>query len=217
LRHVVFDLDGTLVDSRADLAAAVNAGLAALGCTALPESQIVSFIGDGTARLVARALYAAAGPASAGEEVLTVFHEYYAAHLLDRTCLYAGIAELLATLQNTNVRVSVLTNKNEGHSRAILRGLAIQGLIGEVVGGDTLGVLKPAPAGLRQLIETSTLPAHATAMVGDSVVDMEVARRAGVVGLGVAWGFGPSEALKAAGAQRILQRPAELQSGSVAE
>ncbi|MEO2166853.1 MAG: HAD family hydrolase, partial [bacterium] len=142
--------------------------------------------------------------------------EYYAAHLLDQTCLYAGIAELLATLQNTNVRVSVLTNKNEGHSRAILRGLAIQGLIGEVVGGDTLGVLKPAPAGLRQLIETSTLPAHATAMVGDSVVDMEVARRAGVVGLGVAWGFGSSAALKAAGAQRILQRPAELQSGSVA-
>lgn len=215
LRHVVFDLDGTLVDSRADLAAAVNAGLAALGYAALPEAQIVSFIGNGTGRLVARALDAASGPAAAGEEMLAFFHEYYASHLLDRTCLYAGIVELLAALQSSGVRVSVLTNKNEGHSRAILRGLALDGLVGDVIGGDTLGAFKPDPAGLHWLVQASEVPAHRTAMVGDSVVDMEVARRAAVVGLGVAWGFGASEALLAAGAEQILQRPGELQPACV--
>ena len=143
--HVVFDLDGTLVDSRLDLSAAVNHVLRTFGLPELPLETVCQYIGQGARVLVQRAL----GPAHEGrlDEGLEVFLTYYGTHLLDHTVAYDGIPETLAALADAGVVLSVLTNKPAAMSRAILDGLRLLSHFAAVVGGDSLPLRKPDPGG----------------------------------------------------------------------
>ena len=187
-RLVVFDLDGTLVDSSRDLATAVNRALqrVAPGAPALPADAVRSFIGSGARVLVSRSL-ARAGLALPVEEVLPVFLEAYAGCLLDTTRPYPGTAEALDRLRD--LTLAVLTTKPGDMSRAILEGLGLAGRFFHVYGGDDLPSRKPDPAGLRQLAAEAGVEPALAAMVGDSAIDVQTGRAAGTLTVGVTYGF----------------------------
>jgi len=205
--HVAFDLDGTLVDSRADLSAAVNHVLRRLGLAELPPTTLYRYVGDGARVLVERAL----GPAhqDRAEAAVEAFMAYYAAHLLDTTRPYPGVEDMLAALAARGVACSVLSNKPEAMSRAILDGLGLAARFVAIVGGDTLPVRKPDPAGLERLRAVTRTARERTLLVGDTAIDVGTARAAGVAFCGVAWGLAP-EALEAARLERVIAHPREL-------
>ena len=187
-RHIVFDLDGTLVDTQEDLAAATNFVLERFGLPRVSMDVLREYVGHGARALLQRAL----GPDHAGgvEEGVGVFLEYYGAHLLDRTRPYPGIEALLERLRRHGRGLSALTNKPEGLSRRILEGLGLAGHFGGLVGGDTLAVRKPEAAGLQHLCRLAGASPEETLLVGDSVVDVQTGRAGGVAVCGVSWGFG---------------------------
>jgi phosphoglycolate phosphatase len=207
IRLVVFDLDGTLVDSSRDLATAVNVTLARLapGAPELAHDQVRSFIGDGARILLSRSL-AAAGIARTPEEALPLFLEAYAGCLLDSTRLYPGILEALDALAGRTL--AVLTNKPGALSRRLLEGLGVLSRFAQVKGGDEI-VRKPDPSGLLRLLAEHGVPADAAAMIGDSSNDVRTARAAAVKSVGVSWGF-DTERLLIAGPDRLVHRPGEL-------
>jgi phosphoglycolate phosphatase len=177
IRLVVFDLDGTLVDSSRDLADATNAMLLDFGGTTLSEEIATSLVGHGAAVLVRRALERAGLDADT-PNALERFLIHYDARLLDTTRPYPGMVETVAALGATRRNV-VLTNKPEEPSRQILRGLDMGDLFRDVIGGDSPYGRKPDPAGLLALVERAGVTVRETMMVGDSPVDLETARRAG--------------------------------------
>ena len=207
-RLVVFDLDGTLVDSSRDIAASVNAALGrvAPGTAALSLEAVLSFVGEGAGLLVERSLRHA-GLALSPEEVLPVYVACYRERLLDTTRLYPGVAEALEALAGTTL--AVLTNKPGDMSRTILEGLGVASRFARVRGAGDVPSRKPDPAGLLGLMSELGASAGETWMVGDSATDVGVARAAGTRVAGVTWGFHPA-ALRAAGPDRVLDLPAEL-------
>ena len=205
--HVVFDLDGTLIDSRADLAAAVNHMLQTLSLPTLSAATVAAHVGEGARLLVARALGASQQIHLEGG--LRIFVEYYGAHLLEHTRPYAGVSEALAALTAHGIALSVLTNKPVAMSRAILDGLGMLSTFVAVLGDGSAVARKPDPAGLLHLQALTATAADKMLLVGDSAIDLRTARAAGVAFCGVAWGFSP-DGLRAAGAQRIIERPTQL-------
>jgi phosphoglycolate phosphatase len=185
--HVVFDLDGTLVDSAADLVAATNYVLQSFALPDMDGTTLRTYVGDGARMLVARAL----GPAHAGrvDDGVERFLAYYRRHLLDTTRPYPGIDALLADLHARAVHLSVVTNKAEALSRPILEGLGLMRWIDALVGGDSLPTRKPDPAGLRSVLARTGTRRGEALMVGDSPIDRDTARAADVAFCGVAWGF----------------------------
>jgi phosphoglycolate phosphatase len=192
---VVFDLDGTLVDSASDLAAAVNATLARIAPTAppLPLDRIRSFVGHGAGMLVARALAEAKLP-QRPEDVLPLYLEVYRGRMLDQTRLYPGVAEALDALRGYTL--AVLTNKPGDMSRALLEGLGVASRFARICGPEDVPAKKPDPAGLLGLMADAGVPPQAAAMVGDSPVDVRTGRAAGVLTVGVSYGLDP-EGLRA--------------------
>jgi phosphoglycolate phosphatase len=190
IRLVVFDLDGTLVDSIGDIATALNAALAQItpGVPALPVPRVRAFVGDGARLLVARGLEAA-GLQVALDEALPVFVDAYRRHLLDTTTLYPGVRETLERLSTR--RLAVLTNKPGEMSRAILSGLGVARRFFRIVGGDDAPRHKPDPQGLLELMRVCDCTAEETMIVGDSAVDVRTGRAAGVRSVGVTYGFAP--------------------------
>jgi phosphoglycolate phosphatase len=207
-RHVCFDLDGTLVDSRADLADTVNHVLADLGRPAMPAAVVQGFVGDGARKLVERSL-GSAPSAALVDDALARFLERYGRHLLDATKPYPGIPPLLEALRARAITLSVLTNKPEGMSRAILDGLGLGPLFLAVVGGDTLPRRKPDPAGVEHLLRLAGGERAQMLLVGDSAVDVRTARAAGTAFCGVAWGLA-LEGLRAECPDRIIADPSDL-------
>lgn len=205
---VVFDLDGTLVDSSRDIAASVNAALGrvAPGTAPLSLDAVLSFVGEGAGLLVERSLRHA-GLGLSTEEVLPVYIDCYRERLLDTTRLYPGVGEALDALAGTNL--AVLTNKPGDMSRTILEGLGIASRFARVRGAGDVPSRKPDPAGLLGLMSELGASAGETWMVGDSATDVGVARAAGTRVAGVTWGFHPAE-LRAAAPDRVLDLPAEL-------
>ncbi len=205
--HVAFDLDGTLIDSRADLSAAVNHVLRRLGLAELPPATLYRYVGDGARVLVERAL--GSDHQDRLEAGVETFMAYYAAHLLDATRPYPGVEDALAALAARGVACSVLTNKPEAMSRAILTGLGLAARFVAILGGDSLPARKPDPAGLEQLRALTATARERMLLVGDSGIDLRTARAGGVAFCGVAWGLAP-EALAAARPERIIAHPREL-------
>jgi len=205
--HVAFDLDGTLVDSRADLAAAVNYVMRRLGLPEVPPPRLYTYVGEGARVLVERAL----GPAHRDrlEEGVALFMPWYAEHLLDATRPYPGMVEALAALAERGAALSVLTNKPVAMSRAILDGLGLSARFVDVIGGDSLPTRKPDPAGLERLRAATGTARDRMLLVGDSAIDVRTARAGGVAFCGVAWGLAP-DALRAAAPERTIAHPAEL-------
>ncbi len=185
---VVFDLDGTLVDSRKDLADSANQVLVEYGGQPHSEEAIGRMVGDGAATLVARAFAASRCPQPA--DALSRFLAIYNGRLLDFTRPYPGVAELLDALAG-RAALAVLTNKPLGPTRAILDGLGLAGYFGaRVLGGDGPHPRKPDPGGLHTLMQAAHATAAATLMVGDSEIDWRTAQAGGVRACLVRYGFG---------------------------
>ena len=198
-RLIAFDLDGTIVDSRRDLADSANELIIELGGTALSEEDIGRMVGEGAATLVRRAL-AAAGVRDV-RTALARFLEIYDTRLLRNTHVYDGMADVVRFARSLG-HVAVLTNKPKAPSERILEGLGIRELFEEVVGGDGPLGRKPDPAALHALMHDFGATSNTTLLVGDSAIDHETAIRAGVRGCLVSFGFGfrnfPKERLRAA-------------------
>ena len=210
LRLFVFDLDGTLVDSRRDIAESANAVLEECGCTPHSEEAIGGMVGDGAAQLIARAFAAAGCPAPS--DALDRFLRVYNSRLLRFTRPYDGVPELLDALSELGT-LAVLTNKPIGATRAVLGDLGLaQYFGGRVRGGDGPHPRKPDAAGLSGLIADAGVSAAETLMVGDSIVDVRTARGAGAAACVARYGFGfhdfPMAELDAA--DRVIDRPLDL-------
>lgn len=185
---IVFDLDGTLVDSGTDLANAVNALIVELGRPALPEPAIIGMVGDGAGVLVRRALTAASlDPDTPG--ALERFLQHYGPHVLDNTRPYPKMLDALEWIQG-RWPMAVLTNKPGAATEVILEGLALRRYFQDVIGGDTALGRKPAPAGLMRLAEKAGAPPSRVLMVGDSPVDLATARSAATQICLARYGFG---------------------------
>jgi phosphoglycolate phosphatase len=208
---IVFDLDGTLVDSRRDLAESANALLAACGCPAQSETAIGRMVGDGAATLVARAFAASGCPAPV--DALARFLAIYEARLLQCTRPYPEIERVLEALES-RLPIAVLTNKPLASTRRILAGLDLARFFPPdlVFGGDGPHPRKPDPAGLRMLCDRVGVSPAAALMVGDSVVDWRTARAAGTRVCLASYGFGfdgfPQAELAAD--EAVLESPAGI-------
>jgi phosphoglycolate phosphatase len=176
-RLIVFDLDGTLIDSRRDLAESANELIVERGGRPLPHEAIGAMVGEGAAVLVRRALAAAGIEETA--DALPRFLDIYSTHLLDHTRLYPGIEEILRRA-HAAARTAVLTNKPYQPSDRILQGLGVRGLFDVVCGGDGPYPRKPDPAGLLAVMTECGADTRDTLLVGDSPIDHETAARARV-------------------------------------
>ncbi len=185
---IVFDLDGTIVDSRLDLAESANEMLATYGAAPLPVDAVTSMVGEGARLLVARALRAT-GQTPDVLEALTRFREIYDRRLLNHTRPYAGIESVIRETAR-RAAVSVLTNKPEPPTQRLLDAFDLTSSLTTIVGGDSGYPRKPDPAGLLHLIEQAPSVPAWTMLVGDSDVDAETARRGGVTLCVAEYGFG---------------------------
>ena len=205
-RLLVFDLDGTLIDSRIDLVHSINATLQHFGKQPLTDHIIAGYIGDGASALVRRALEHKEGNGTLSgsleestlDEALFWFLAYYRVHKLDFTHLYPGVLEALTTIRERHplLPMAVLTNKPVGPSRAICAGLGLERFFFANYGGDSFAAKKPDPRGLLRLIAEASEMGEAitpveTVLIGDSHVDVETARAAGARSLGCTFGLSP--------------------------
>ena len=222
LRLLVFDLDGTLIDSQVDLANSINAMLAHLGKPELPHAVLLGYIGDGATMLVRRALGDPEGDVHDERyvnEALEYFLAHYRVHKLDFTYVYAGVAEALAAVRAEwpGIAMAVLTNKPVGVSREICAHFGLDRFFFQVYGGNSFHTKKPDPAGLLALMaEASALDGAAapitageTVMIGDSEVDIMTARNCGARAIGCSYGLSP-QSLAAAPPDALVASAAEL-------
>ncbi len=217
-RLLVFDLDGTLIDSRIDLTNSVNAMLRHFGRRELPEATVASYIGDGAAALVRRALAHAHLVADEPDphddgfiaEALHWFIAYYKVHKLDYTIVYPGVVPALEQIRAAHpaLPMAVLTNKPVNPSRAICSALGLERFFFANYGGNSFATKKPDPEGLLRLIAEASVSAVETVMIGDSHVDVETARACGARSLGCRYGLSP-ESLEKAGPDGMVDQAAE--------
>jgi phosphoglycolate phosphatase len=187
VRALIFDLDGTLIDSKLDLALAVNRTLEHMGRRPLEHARIYGYVGDGAPMLVRRALGQGASEAEV-QRGLDYFLSYYRAHMLDNTVTYPGVREGLELLKDR--RMAVLTNKPVRFSQAILDGLGIARCFRYVYGGNSFPTKKPDPEGVYHLLRDLGVGPREAMMVGDSEVDVRTARNAGTWVCAVSYGLG---------------------------
>lgn len=208
-RVLIFDLDGTLIDSRLDLVHSVNATLSHLGRPALPHELIESYVGNGVSMLMQRAL----GEGSTEEERFRAqefFLSYYREHMLDNTVPYPGVMEALAALANLQGRdMAVLTNKPVRFSEEILKGLGMAAYFSLVYGGNSFERKKPDPVGVHTLLRNLGAQPREAMMIGDSAVDVRTARNAGIWCCGVSYGLG-LEGMRAEPPDFMIDNMAEL-------
>ena len=190
---IVFDLDGTLIDSRADLTAGINHMRGHFGLAPLPLETVSSYVGNGVRKLVERSLQ---GEMVDVDEALRVNKEYYLSHLTVHTFVYPGVEPGLRRLANAGHRLAVLTNKPGAPSRSILQHFKLDHYFSIIIGGGDVEHLKPEPDGILHGLEMTGMdPAHAW-MVGDHYTDLAVARNAGIKSAFVQYGFGQEQGLK---------------------
>lgn len=186
---LIFDLDGTLIDSKRDLADSVNATRTWMGFAPLPLETVSSYVGDGAPMLIRRAF-----PGATQDDLdraLRHFLEYYREHMLDSTTLYPGVREALDRLHDAGIPLAVLTNKPVRFSVQLVEGLGLEMHFFRVYGGNSFEEKKPHPRGIDALVAESSAARERTVMVGDSATDIRTARNARVQACGVTWGFQP--------------------------
>ena len=217
VKLVIFDLDGTLIDSERDLAASVNAMLVRYGRKELPLEVIGTYIGDGAPMLIRRAL---GDPADRDflQEALNFFLAHYREHKLDTTRPYEGVRAMLQQLcaNSSNRKLAVLTNKPVRVSRDILAGLGMGDTFFQVYGGNSFETKKPDALGANTLLSEAQVASQEAVMVGDSQVDILTARNAGLWSVGVTYGFAP-KSLEVVVPDVLVDTPAELASALTGE
>ena len=207
---VVFDLDGTLIDSRRDLADAANALIVERGGAPLDVDRVAAMVGEGAAKLVIRALIAADVRRDDLDAALARFLELYDERLLAHTRLYEGIGRALDVIAG-RAPLAVLTNKPQHHTERILEALDVRAFFRWVIGGDTPHGRKPDPAGLAWLMAAGAADPADTIMVGDSAIDLRTARAAGTRICLVRYGFGfPTTAGELTGTEIFVDRAEDL-------
>ena len=187
VRALIFDLDGTLIDSKLDLIHSVNAMLREMKRPHLAAATISGYIGHGAPQLVARALGGGAGEDEL-KHALQFFLHYYEEHKMDNTCAYPGVAETLAQL--SHLRMAVLTNKPVRISVRILNSLGLGKYFHAIYGGNSFESKKPDPCGANTILQEFGIAAREALLVGDSEVDVQTARNAGMQAAAVNYGFG---------------------------
>lgn len=210
---LIFDLDGTLIDSRLDLVHSVNATLRHMKRPELPDDVIASYVGDGAPALIQRALGNEAADEKLVRSGLEYFLAHYREHKLDHTHVYQGITEALGTLQNSHNgrprKMAVLTNKPVNLSRAIVDALGLGKFFGRVYGGNSFATKKPDPEGAQTILREMGAGPQQTLIVGDSGVDVLTGRNAGMWTCGVTYGFAPHTLLDTP-PDVVLDQPSEL-------
>ena len=217
IQLVIFDLDGTLIDSRLDLVHSVNAALRHIGRTELPDDVIASYVGDGAPILIQRALGGEVVDEALVRKGLEFFLKYYREHKLDHTIVYPGIAEALAAIQNSASqsqngaprKLAVLSNKPVIPSKAIVDALGLGQFFSQIYGGNSFPTKKPDPEGARRLLEEYGVQPQHAAIIGDSHVDVNTGRNAGMVTVGVTYGFAP-HTLQDEPPDVLVDHPSEL-------
>jgi phosphoglycolate phosphatase len=189
VRALIFDLDGTLIDSERDLVDATNAMLRELARAELPPATISGYIGHGAAQLCASALGPGATAAQQAQ-ALQIFLGHYEAHKLDYTRAYPGVPEALEKFSEANLPMAVLTNKPTQMSVQILEGLGLGRYFSLVYGGDSFAAKKPDPSGVHKILEQFRVAPFDTLFIGDSEVDVQTARNADTIAVTVNHGFG---------------------------
>jgi len=210
---LIFDLDGTLIDSKLDLAHAANAARAHMGMPPIENQRVYSYVGNGAPVLIRRVLGDGATEAQV-QEALEFFLEYYRDHMLDYTVLYPGVREALDRLRQAGVAMAVLTNKPVRISRAIVEGLDAGSYFRQIYGGNSFEFKKPHPIGVETLIKECGTTRERTMMVGDSAVDIQTARNAQVHSCGVTYGFQP-ETLETVRPDLLVDRMEDLAAWAI--
>lgn len=211
VKLLLFDLDGTLVDSRQDLANAVNAMLKSLGRPELPCEVIATYIGDGAPMLVRRAL----GDPDDEQFVMKAidyFMTWYREHKLDNTYVYPGTLEALRAIRssrNGSLKMAVLSNKPVNPSRAIVEGLGLGEFFFQTYGGNSFATKKPDPFGALKLCEEAGVQPKNAVMIGDSQNDILTARNAGMYSIGLKYGLAP-QTLEIYPPDILIDKPEEL-------
>lgn len=205
---VIFDLDGTILDTIGDLAAAVNFALKKNLFPARSVEEVTRFVGNGMRNLILRAL-----PEKVSEEVFAAvfadFKDYYRDHCADSTRPYPGIADLLSRLRKEGFLLAVLSNKSDGSVKVLCEKFYPNAF--DAVAGEKEGIArKPSPEGIEAILSSLSVEKTDTVYVGDSEVDVETAKNASLDALLVSWGFRSKAALRAAGAERIADTPEDL-------
>jgi len=206
VRVLIFDLDGTLIDSKLDLAHSVNAMLEHFGRAPLAQETICCYVGNGAPVLVRKALGEGATDQEANEG-LAYFLSYYRAHMLDNTVAYPGVREGLELLKNHPM--AVLSNKPVNFSRAILEGLGLSRYFRFIYGGNSFERKKPDPMGVEVLLRDLAATPREAMLIGDSEVDVQTARNARIWACGVSYGLG-TEGLRVYPPDLMLDSLAEL-------
>jgi phosphoglycolate phosphatase len=205
---LIFDLDGTLIDSSQDLALSMNATREHFGMPPLNPNLIYSYVGNGVPVLVRRAF----GPDAPEELVqagIAFFRDFYGKHALDRTSLYPGIRRSIEQLTGSGHQLAILTNKPAEISRSIVSGLGVGHFFQRIYGGDSFPAKKPDPVGIETLVSELGAERADTMMIGDSAVDIQTGRNASVTTCGVAWGFQP-ETFLACEPDFLAHQPSDL-------
>jgi phosphoglycolate phosphatase len=212
IKLLIFDLDGTLVDSRLDLANSINGMLRHFGRPELPADMIAGYIGDGAPMLVRRSL-GDPDDESFVQQALEFFLKFYREHKLDTTIVYSGIPDALRAMSaingNGERRMAVLSNKPVNPSRAIVEALGLGRFFTQVYGGNSFATKKPDPLGARVLLEENGVRPEEALIVGDSAIDVLTGRNAGLWTCGVTYGYGP-ETLEQAPPDVLVDFPREL-------
>jgi phosphoglycolate phosphatase len=212
IRLLVFDLDGTLIDSRLDLIHSVNAMLRQFDRPELPGEMIATYVGDGAPMLVRRAL-GDPNDEQVFKSALEYFLSYYRIHKLDHTVVYSGIPEALtriATPQNgVKRRMAVLSNKPVNPSRAILEALGLADFFVSIYGGNSFSTKKPDPLGVQTILQETGVAAGESLMIGDSAIDVLTGRNGGLWTCGVTYGFAP-HTLEDVPPDVLIERPRQL-------
>ena len=210
-KAAIFDLDGTLIDSLADLADSANAMLASYGFPTHDVDAYRYFVGNGSRKLMERCLpEAKANNPAFVDEALKRYTAIYAEHTQNKTCLYDGIMMMLNELKALNIPMGICTNKHQSAADTIVKDMFPAGLFNSVM-GDQVGLpRKPNPQKVLMMAKDYGVKPQEVAYFGDTSVDMETAVNAGFLPIGVLWGFRPQAELVAAGAKILLSHPQEL-------
>lgn len=208
MRAVLFDLDGTLADSLADLANATNWALAQVGCPTHPLEAYRQFVGDGARQLCARAL--PPGKQELVEETLRLMRDRYAAHCFEQTRLYPGIPELVSVLTERRYKLAVLSNKPDEFTKRMIAHYFKPSPFHAVRGQLANVPLKPDPTAALQIAGELGVPVSQWLYLGDTNTDMRTATAAGMTSVGVLWGFRDREELVESGAKHLIAKPADL-------